>query len=135
MNYLETAMVAAEKFPDRGLYTEKPAETELRWIEALATIAVAQEMRKSRSALEAQTRATVEMGSVIGRILSVRGKIDVTTRADYPSNIPYWDIHEYVSKEVDREMARRESVLWKAMRKFIRGEEEQDDDQGSSDGD
>ena len=127
MNYLETAMVAAEKFPDRGLYTDNPAETELRWVEALAAVAQAQEARKSRRALEAQTRSIQELRSMISRILGVRGTVEVMRYEPPPPSVPYWEIKEYVAKEVDKEMSQRESVLWKALKRFTKGEDQEEE--------
>jgi hypothetical protein len=124
MNYLETAKVAAEEFPFKELYTEVPAEVELRWIETLASLALAEETRLMRVATEEHTRA---MRNIL-RVPEIQVKSWDWHHRDNRPNVPWFEIDSFVSKAaeeyVERNWKMREDNLWAMLKRWWRRDDQ-----------
>jgi hypothetical protein len=120
MNYLDTARVAIEEFPDKELYTEVPAEVELRWIEALASLAQAEESYRMRVALEKHTTALQH----ILRIPTIEVKSWDYQYRENRVNVPWLEIESMVSRMAERYVEEnwkvKEDNLWAMIKRWWR---------------
>ncbi len=134
MNYLETAKVEIAKFPDKGLYTKRPAEVELRFIEVLASIAQAEETRLLRMATQDNSRSIQNMVYTLARVLKIPS-IEVS-RLDYRYNvrpIPWVEIENLVSrmaeKYVGENWKEREDNLWATVKRWWKRTDEENENE------
>ena len=112
MNYLDTAKVAAEKFPFRELITKKPAEVEIAWIQALATLALADEMRKLRQNSDKSS----------GRALRIyKGQHYSTYDTYWPDQNMENQIMRFAEHHVEKTALRRETSIWSLIKAWMRG--------------
>ena len=112
MNYLDTAKVAAEKFPYRKLMTEKPAEVEIAWIQALATLALADEMRKLRQNSDKTTGRAVRI---------YKGQTYSSYDTYWPDQNMEQQIMRFAEYHVEKTALRRETSIWGLIRAWMRG--------------